>query len=54
MGELVPFPEKKKKSPEELAEAAQKAVDEGRISPMHPALSLIQRKNIVQLPKKSE
>ena len=51
MGNIIPFP--KKKRGQELADAAQKAVQQG-MSPNHPALRNIARPNVVPLKPKAK
>ena len=51
MSNIIPFP--KRKRPQELADAAQKAVEQG-LSPNHPALRNIQRSNVIPLRPKSK
>jgi hypothetical protein len=51
MSNITPFP--KKKRGQELADAAQKAVEQG-LSPNHPALRNITRSNVVPLKPKAK
>jgi hypothetical protein len=51
MSNIIPFPKKKKG--QELADAAQKAVQQG-MSPNHPALRNITRSNVVPLKPKAK
>jgi hypothetical protein len=52
MGQVIPFPKKPGRSKEQMAIAAQKAVEQG-MSPNHPALRNIVRDNVTPLKPKS-